>query len=623
MADIKGFEALAYRREAGAEAKLLDVLQALSAGSPIVDDAEPKDGRSPPAQLLTRLAAAIAACLLDPRRELEPGWLQKLAVYKPLLDNVLAASAFRGSGFALQALGRPASFERDRLGPKGRQHVLRFLTLLSIDAEPGFDAAELYRLPPDLALMAVLGLLTAKPVQSEVGDARRERLLECAERLVPAELPGTVDHLVLLSNAFMLCSYARGRGKHRIKATLNRIARGWLQRRKIEAPVLPAARPIRERPTILVAAEIMHSHHVQYRYFGQYLRQLRTAFRLVLVTERREIDEHNMPLFDEHHGFERERAGAYLAKVVEIARAAEPDIVFWPSVGMRHWGTVLANLRLAPIQMTGLGHSASTFCPTVDYYLIEEGYVGDPTLFSETVILLPDETFRFERMPGLVPPAPAIREQARPLRVVLPSNLLKLNPRFLSVLVRIRAAAARPLEFHVFPNVAGVELEAGRVMVQRYLPGATVHPVLRYERYLELLNACDLNLSPFPFGGLHSVVDSLRQGVPVVALEGEEPHARTDTMLLRLLRMPAWLVATTEDEYVAAALRLIDDDALRVEVSRAALACDVDGRLFGDAGTPLGRDVVDAVTWLYRHHEAIQASAKKAWSARERAAFQG
>jgi predicted O-linked N-acetylglucosamine transferase (SPINDLY family) len=186
------------------------------------------------------------------------------------------------------------------------------------------------------------------------------------------------------------------------------------------------------------------------------------------------------------------------------------------------------------------------------------------------------------------------------------------------VLRRIREGARRPLEFHVFPNVSGLELLATRRTLARELPGARVFQTMAYNRYLERLSACDLNLSPFPFGGLHSVVDSLRQGIPVVAMEGLEPHARTDAMLLRRLGMPSWLVCADAEAYVAAALRVIDDDAQRVALSRQALALDIDRVLYGDATTRLGSEVADAVWWMYRNHESIQASAQRVYKLEDR-----
>jgi hypothetical protein len=365
----------------------------------------------------------------------------------------------------------------------------------------------------------------------------------------------------------------------------------------------------------------MHARHVQYRYFGQYLRQLRTRFELVLVTEKREADEDVQELYDRVLTFERQPNGSHLGSIVRMIASVAPDIVFWPSVGMRHWGPLIANLRLAPVQFTGLGHSASTFCDTIDYYLLEEGYVSDPALFSETVVTLPDDSLRFERSPHYKPIAPTLRETASPLRVVLPSNILKLNPGFLTVMARIKAAAKRPLDFHLLPSTRGMEADAFQAGLHKILPGAHLHRTLPYDRYLTVISQCDLNLSPFPFGGLHSVIDSLRQGLPVVAMEGPEPHGRTDSMLLRRLGMPDWMVATNEDDYVAAALRVIDDDALRVALSRQALALDIDSLMFGDGTTPLGTEVIDAVWWMYEHHEAIKASGQKLWGKSERAAI--
>jgi hypothetical protein len=144
--------------------------------------------------------------------------------------------------------------------------------------------------------------------------------------------------------------------------------------------------------------------------------------------------------------------------------------------------------------------------------------------------------------------------------------------------------------------------------VKAVLPRATVWPVLEHAAYLERLNACDMTLSPFPFGGLHSTIDSLSQGLPVVAMAGDQPHSRTDATMLRLAGMPGWLCAADAESYATAALRIAGDDGLRVELSRQALACDVPGRLFGDASTPPGSDVSELFTWIHANHEAIQAS---------------
>ena len=48
-----------------------------------------------------------------------------------------------------------------------------------------------------------------------------------------------------------------------------------------------------------------------------------------------------------------------------------------------------ASLRFAPLQLTALGHGASTQSPWVDYFAVDEDFVGDQSTFSEKIIALP------------------------------------------------------------------------------------------------------------------------------------------------------------------------------------------------------------------------------------------
>lgn len=613
-------EIAAARQPEGAMELLLATMRRLASGTSLEELAAP-EAPQPIEVLATRLAAALARFLTDTRLRFDDSALLRLAAIGRVADHIHAISGFGSSDHILRVLGAGDTDALKRLIQEDRRAFAKAWLAFSIDSALPIDVRTLLEAPAPLALLASMGLISQKPILTEAGHARREALVSLAGRLQPVPLPLSPDHLVLLSAAWMLCSYAAARDKHGIKPVLNRVLRHWGVGIGLSDAVLPTTRALKTRPTLLVAAEIMHSNHVQYRYFGQYLRQLRQRFHLVLLTEESQADHHARSLYNEVHVFKREGGTGYFNKLLDQIKAIAPDMIFWLSVGMRHWGPPLANFRLAPIQFVGLGHSASTFCDTMDYYVTEAGYVGDPALLSEQVVLLPDESLIFERSPHYKPVAPVLRESAQPLRVALPSNLLKLNPHFIGVLRRIREKARRALEFRVFPNVSGLELLATRRVFDQRLPGSIVHPVMAYNAYLTELNACDLNLSPFPFGGLHSVVDSLRQGIPVVALEGLDLHARTDSMLLRRLGMPEWLIAQDEEAYIAAALRVIDDDTERLALSRQALGLDIDRVLFGDAATPLKRDVVDTIWWIYQNHEAIKASGRKVFRAEDRMVF--
>jgi hypothetical protein len=597
--DLAGLEHAALNRTPDRWPRLLRALRGLlnAAGAPGFDATG----------FGSRLATAVGVIVADPDLNPTVEELFEALVFRQELETLVRAGPLGSFDHILRAMGFQPRGGAAALRAVEPAKLARATLLLSLDSDVEFGPDDILALRSDLAQVAYISLVATKPVVSPLGAERREAFLAQAHRLRPAPLPASVNHLVALSSAWMLCSYASHPKKHQIKPVLNGTLVDLAGRIGLTAPPLPAVRELKERPRMVVAAEIMHSNHVQYRYFGQYLRQLRQRFELVLITQDSEVDDAVRALYDEVYTFRRGERGEHLIEAGRRLAELQPDIVFWPSVGMRHWGPLLANLRYAPIQMTALGHSASTFCPTIDYYLTEEGYVSDPELFGERLLLVPDESLVFERSPYYEPTPPQVREVAAPLKVALPSNLLKLNPHFLSVMGTIRERAGRELEFHVFPNADGSELTAIRRVIGRALPDSKVHGRLNYAEYLQRLSACDLNLSPFPFGGLHSVIDSLRQGLPVVALERPEPHGRTDAMLLRRLGMPNWIVAKDEAGYVAAALKVIQDDALRVQLSRQALALDLDRQVFGDGGTPLRSEVVDAVWWAYRNHDAVVA----------------
>lgn len=608
MSDLAAFERAVYSRAPNRIELLRGMLMALATGQ-FVD--ETAAGAALPDPRLLRLAGAIATLMADPTVEIGQDDYDRMSFVVTDLRRLFQTIGHPNSDFVLQALS-PDGISSELLAQR--------LPLLSLDSGLGWPPEFLDTLSPRTAQQTLAHLIASKPVMTRRGQEKRDRLLDHAAALPAAGWPCTPQHLVLITSAWMVCSYAGTPRKHAIKRLFNESLRSMAISWEFRDLKMPATRARKDRPRLLFAAEIMHSKHVQYRYFGQYLRQLRAQFELILLTEDKEVDDHVRALFDSVLTFDR-NAPKYLSDIYRMFVEAAADIIFYPSVGMRHWGPLFANLRLAPIQLTALGHSASTFCDTIDYYLIEEGYVSDPALFGETVLTVPDESLIFERMPGYAPPAPQVRAAPNPLRIVLPSNALKLNPGFIALLARIKGAAKRPLEFHFLPNARGLELGAMTRMIQSALPGARVHGMMGYDRYIQTISACDINLSPFPFGGLHSVIDSLRQGLPVVARDCPEPHGRTDAMLLRRLGMPEWLIARTEDDYAAAALRLIGDDGLRVALSNQALALDVGEVMFGDATTPLRSEIGDAVWWTYQNHEAAQADGRKMWGLADRAAF--
>jgi predicted O-linked N-acetylglucosamine transferase (SPINDLY family) len=83
--------------------------------------------------------------------------------------------------------------------------------------------------------------------------------------------------------------------------------------------------------------------------------------------------------------------------------------------------------------------------------------------------------------------------------------------------------------------------------------------------------ACDLFANPFPFGNTNGIVDTVFCGLPGVCLTGDEVHSHIDEGMFRRMNFPEWTIARTTEEYIAALLRLIEDEALRKDFASRIL----------------------------------------------------
>jgi predicted O-linked N-acetylglucosamine transferase (SPINDLY family) len=243
----------------------------------------------------------------------------------------------------------------------------------------------------------------------------------------------------------------------------------------------------------------------------------------------------------------------------------------------------LASLRLAPIQCVSFGHTATTMSPAIDYFVLPEDFVGAPGCFSEKVLGLPQAAMPFAPRPFKTPLKP---QSDGVVRVAIPASTMKLNPLIFDVLARIAGQVKTRTEFHFFP-LAGTGLpyiDLVRVTRAR-VPGATVFPEAPHDTYMERLARCDLFLCPFPYGNMNSIIDSFQLGLPGICLDGAEAHAHADAAIFARIGLPPELAAETLEDYVAATVRLIDDEAWRSRCAEIVAGADLEGAFFsGDAG---------------------------------------
>ena len=557
----------------------------------------------------TRFAAAITALLAAPDFELDfPAYLE-LTTLRRDLALVFTASGF-GDGRHLRALSGKRRADGS-LAYSTASDLMKMLLGLDLASGEALIAEALGKVELQKSIPAMLGLLRQRQVLTPKEEASRTRLLELAPAALDAgELPAQWVHFSL--SVWMYCSYAASPRKHEVKAALNRAYRRHLAVVGIGDRRLPTPRQKVKRPTLLVMAEIFHTGHAMHRCYAAVLAQAARRFRTLLMGKRQDVDDAACAPFDAVISASHD----VRSNVREIERIA-PDLIYYPSVGMRSWAVLLANLRLAPIQLMSIGHPASSFSPVIDYLLLGRDVASEAAEVSERVIVIHNP--RGQLIPHTNDPRvpPRIRERAVPLRIAIPAKTMKLNAAFLAACRRIEREAKRPIEFHFFPNDSGTHFRAVENVLCSLLPRATVYPATDYPTYMRRLNDCDIALSPFPFGSGNSAVDAVLQAVPVVAMEGHEPHARTERRILRAVGQPDWLTSRDAESYVAAALRLCRDDAERVQLSRSLLGARE--RLFVDDPREHPGVFEETLSWLYEHHEAIQASPRRFWWPEDRA----
>lgn len=552
-------------------------------------------------------AAAAAGVWCDVARlsevTVEPHVWRALMLHRRVANDLRGAAREGGSGGP--TIGRSGGTART-VG----------VALAPLESVPSLGA-DLASWSPENRMLCAVSWLADPVVLNLAQAAGRDWLIEHADLLEADNFP--LRFAARVAAAWMFCSYADHPRRHAVKQALNRTIVRWLETAGIHPDPAAARRHPRAtgreaRPLIFVVAERFRRNHAMFRCYAPSIAQLREKFRVVILGQTAQLDDGARELVDEVWAVEpglRELPG-----LVRRIQAAAPDAMFFPSVGMSFWSIALANLRLAPLQFMSIGHPASSFSAQMDAIVLGADVLGDPSCFSETVIVRdapgnpihpPLESW------GAVPPP---RERPDVLEIAVPAMAAKLSPAFVDGCRRLAREAGRPVRFHFFPNRASLTTRHLEAVLRRELGDVSevrVYPPAPYPRYMAWLARCDLALATFPFGNANSTVDCLLLGKPVVALEGDEPAARTDRRMLRLGGAPSWLLATTRDGYHEAALRLIRDDALRVGTARAILAADPPRALFERELERHPDDFAEVVRWMLDNVDGIRNKGRKVW----------
>ena len=250
-------------------------------------------------------------------------------------------------------------------------------------------------------------------------------------------------------------------------------------------------------------------------------------------------------------------------ELAALVRAHQVDILV-DLCGHGPGGRILAFAhRPAPVQVNYLDYSATTGMSSIDYRLTTE--YCDPRgsseqYYCEKLYRLKETYWTYNPPLGLPVSEPPIKANrcvtfgSFNLYYRITSEVLDLWSRVLQEIPRSRLliVGVPPGSTH-----AGLLERLARAGIAR--ERISIHGVVAYQTYNELMGAVDIALAPFPYNGATTVMDCLWNGLPVVAKAGRETFTtRLGCSVLAAMGLSEW-IAADEDEYIRIAARLAAD----------------------------------------------------------------
>ncbi|EHQ9014888.1 cobalt ABC transporter permease [Escherichia coli] len=540
--------------------------------------------------ICTRLAGAITTLFSHPRFNISDNGFVEMMGFHRWLALIFSVSNYRHADHIIRNINatgggvvHPLTINNDNL----KLFCLCYYPDSQIELQPDI----LWQYDRNTVVRLFFALLSGRVLPTPEAHHKKEVLLSwLPEKMKEVDelrfLPVSVLH-----DVYMHCSYADLPEKHAIKKEINRLVKKTLKYEFGEFFPVPAPEESRVKPVLVVILEWFTCQHSIYRTHSTTINALREAFEVVGIAQHDTTDDITRTVFD--HFFETS-ANNIVLDVINYIRDIRPDVVYYPSVGMFPLTVYLTNLRLAPLQLMALGHPATTHSSLIDYVLVEEDYLGSTECFSETVIPLPVDALPYippantQRIfPDRKPFTQRVKEHLPfelPVRVAVCASVMKINPEFLLTLRQISDKSQVPVRFCFYIGFAqGLTFNYLLRAIRAVLPDAEVNAHLPVQIYQQALNSCELFVNPFPFGNTNGLVDTVRQGLPGVCMTGPEVHTHIDEGLFRRLGLPETLIAQNREDYIKAALLLIENVEYREQLQKSLLDNNVDEILFRGA----------------------------------------
>ncbi|MGB2926581.1 MAG: hypothetical protein WBB82_14880 [Limnothrix sp.] len=501
----------------------------------------------------------------------------------PVIANLTAISYQRTTDFYLELLQRQP------------QNYIKILALLNPRCTIELDYLQLFETNASLSsrwysyyvelyLSAQVSPIGRKNLRQHIAYNDDQRLVEFAN----------------IADVYFGATYINHEGDRPIKQRINKAIQNnaFCQNANIQNQPNPQK--------LAIVTALWHKNHSVHRTLAEFLDAAKTDYELTLIKlgGSQTTDE---SLFET----------VIQLDIIEGSLNIDPirhndfGIVYFPDIGMSPESILLSNLRLAPIQLAGTGHPASTFGAQIDY-VVSGADVELPNLsaknYDERLVLLPGNGAIHSR------PDYAIQhlKKSRPEVIVnCPWLAQKINEPLVKLLAYIQKKTAKDIFFRFF--VGSSLRKNGFIPFVRDLEAVLepdtfeVVPGKPYADYMALMEAGDLCLDSYPFGGSNVLADTLYLRKPTVGYEGKKWANRIGAQMLRQVGLNE-LVATNANDYVKLAIKLVDNTAYRQGVGDRLKKIDLNQTIFN---TEQKKYFTQALHYLQANHAELSAETAK------------
>lgn len=262
-----------------------------------------------------------------------------------------------------------------------------------------------------------------------------------------------------------------------------------------------------------------------------------------------------------------------LEAVCQQIIADKLHILVFTDIGMVPRTTLIASLRLAPVQCMTWGHPVTSGLPTMDYFLSSE--LMEPkngqAHYCEQLVRLPNISICYEK-PSILEPTKTrsdfhLREEA--IIYLSCQSLFKYIPQFDEIFAQI-AQRVPQAQFAFLSHFTAAVTEQFKVRLRRAFANLNLNsddycvilPRLDRVDYLNLNLVSDIFLDTLSWSGGNTTLEAIACGLPIVTCPGEFMRSRHAYGILQMMGITE-TIAKDEAEYVEIAVRLGLDADLR------------------------------------------------------------